>query len=92
VAKEVLGSERRVDLRASARLSRASAYLAIKGRLGGGDRLDALVDIDKNRNRLDLALDYAAPRGGCWPRSPIRRWTAARISAGAAHGAHGTAT
>ncbi|WP_068090626.1 translocation/assembly module TamB domain-containing protein [Novosphingobium rosa] len=64
VAKEVLGSERRVDLRASARLSRASAYLAIKGRLGGGDRLDALVDIDKNRNRLDLALDYAAPRGG----------------------------
>ncbi|MDE1916092.1 MAG: translocation/assembly module TamB domain-containing protein [Sphingomonadales bacterium] len=64
VAKSVLGSERRVDLRASARLSRAAAYLRVNGRLGGGDRLAALVDIDKNRNAFALALDYSAPRGG----------------------------
>jgi translocation and assembly module TamB len=64
VAKQVLGSERRVDLRAGARLSRAAAWLTIKGRLGGGDRLDALVDIDKNRDLFRLSLDYSAPRGG----------------------------
>jgi translocation and assembly module TamB len=68
VAKSILGSERRVDLRAGARLSRAAAYLSVNGRLGGGDRLAALVDIDKNRNLFTLALDYSAPRGGCWRR------------------------
>jgi translocation and assembly module TamB len=64
LAKSGLSSERRVDLRASARLSRAAAYLKVNGRLGGGDRLEALVDIDKNRNAFALALDYSAPRGG----------------------------
>lgn len=64
VAKSVLGSERRVDMHASARLSRASAYLALNGRLGGGDRLEALIDIDKKRDVFHLSLDYAAPRGG----------------------------
>ncbi|HWU01480.1 MAG TPA: translocation/assembly module TamB domain-containing protein [Novosphingobium sp.] len=64
VAKPVLGSERRVDLLAQAHLARGRARLVVLGKLGGGDRLSARLDAEKARNRFDLALDYAAPRGG----------------------------
>ncbi len=56
--------ERRIDFRASADIGKHYARLSAQGRLGGGDRLWALLDADRARNRFVLALDYAAPGGG----------------------------
>ncbi len=71
VAKGVLGvagssinEERHVDFHAGIAIRKNLARITAQGRLGGGDRLVALLDADRARNRFVVALDYAAPKGG----------------------------
>ncbi|MEO6716538.1 MAG: translocation/assembly module TamB domain-containing protein [Novosphingobium sp.] len=64
VAKGVLGDARRVDLTAGVLIRSGRALIRGDGKLGGGDRLFALLDADPDRDRFDLKLDYAAPKGG----------------------------
>lgn len=64
IAPAVLGSERRVDFRASALIRGDRVHVVLGGKLGGGDRLAVLLDAERARNRFDLGLDYAAPKGG----------------------------
>ena len=64
IAKPVLGSERRLDLSAQARLTKGAARLSMQGRTTGGDRLTALFDAAEASDRFDLAVDYVAPKGG----------------------------
>ena len=64
VAKPILGSERRIDLHAKAAIRKESVSLNVEGRLGGADRLAAVLDSDRTQNRFNLALDYVAPRTG----------------------------
>lgn len=64
VAKGVLGEARKVELLARADVRAGRVYLKADGRLGGTDRLHALVDAWPDGDRFDLALDYNAPRGG----------------------------
>lgn len=55
---------RRVDLTARLDLRKTSAYLSVVSHLGGGDRLDGLLDVDRSRDRFQLNFDVAAPRDG----------------------------
>ncbi len=64
VAEKVLGEKRRVDLYASGLKRERRAYLKIDGKLGGTDRLHALLDAYPERDRFDADLDYRAPAGG----------------------------
>ncbi len=64
VAKEVFGQARRVDLTAGVLIRKGSALIRADGKLGGGDRLFALLDAEPDRDRFDLKLDYGAPKGG----------------------------
>ena len=64
VAKEVLGEARRVDLTAGVLIRKGRVLIRTDGKLGGGDRLHALLDAEPDRDRFDLKLDYAAPKGG----------------------------
>ncbi len=64
VAAPVLGVERKIDLHASGEIRPRRAYLSLQGRLGGGDRLAALLDDDRSRDHFALGVDYAAPKGG----------------------------
>lgn len=64
VAKGVLGEARKVELLARADVRSGRVYVKADGKLGGTDRLHALVDAWPDGDRFDLALDYNAPRGG----------------------------
>ncbi len=64
IAAPVLGVERKVDIHARAEVRPRLAYLALQGKLGGGDRLAFLLDDDRSHDRFALGLDYAAPKGG----------------------------
>lgn len=64
VAEPVLGKARRVDLTAKVDIHSGRALIRADGRLGGGDRLYALLDSEPDRDRFDLKLDYSAPKGG----------------------------
>ena len=64
LAQAVPGAARRVDLVARADIRAGRALVRIDGKLGQSDRLQALLDAEPDRNRFDLQLDYAAPRGG----------------------------
>ena len=64
VAEKVLGEKRRVDLAASALKRDRRAYLKVDGKLGGMDRIHALIDAFPERDRFDIDLDYQAPKGG----------------------------
>jgi translocation and assembly module TamB len=64
VEKGVLGAARRVDFTASADIRKGRAFVRADGRLGGGDKVFALLDAEPAKDRFDLKLDYAAPKGG----------------------------
>lgn len=64
VAQGVLGAERRVQFTARADIRQGRALIRAEGRLGGTDRLFALLDAEAARDRFDVKLDYAAPKGG----------------------------
>ena len=64
IAKGVAGAARRVDLSGKVVIRAGRALVKLDGRLGGGDRLAALVDAAPDADRFDLKLDYAAPKGG----------------------------
>lgn len=65
VAPGIAGPQaRRVNLDGRVDIRRGRALVRVAGRLGGGDRLFALLDAEPDRDKLALALDYAAPRGG----------------------------
>ncbi|OCC25221.1 hypothetical protein MB02_00590 [Croceicoccus estronivorus] len=64
VAEGVLGEKRRIDLIAKAKKQPRRAYVRVDGKLGGEDRLHALLDSDPDRDRFDLDVDYRAPAGG----------------------------
>ncbi|WP_084355853.1 translocation/assembly module TamB domain-containing protein [Novosphingobium lentum] len=64
VEKGVMGERRRVDLAAKADIRKGRALLDVNGKLGGGDKLVLHLDSEPDRDKFDLALDYAAPRGG----------------------------
>ena len=63
-AQGVLGAPRRVDLLAGVQIRKGKALIRADGRLGGGDRLFALLDAEPGKDRFDLKLDYNAPKGG----------------------------
>ncbi|MEY2942283.1 MAG: hypothetical protein RLY97_297 [Pseudomonadota bacterium] len=64
ISNAILGQERKIDLAAAADLHQGRALIQLNGALGGGDRLNGRLDADEAHNRFDLALDYAAPKGG----------------------------
>ncbi len=64
VATPVVGSDRRVDLIANADIRNGRVFVRADGKLAGSDRLFALIDAEPDRDRFDLKLDYAAPKGG----------------------------
>lgn len=64
VAQGVAGPQRRVDLTAGVLVRDGKALIRADGKLGGGERLYALLDAEPDRDRFDLKLDYNAPKGG----------------------------
>ena len=64
VAEGVAGPARRVDLEAGVLIRDGKALIRADGRLGGGERLQALLDAEPDRDRFDIKLDYNAPQGG----------------------------
>ena len=64
VAQGVAGPARSVDLLGGGVIREGKVLLHAQGRLGGGDRLFALLDAEPDRDRFDLKLDYNAPMGG----------------------------
>jgi translocation and assembly module TamB len=64
IAPGVMGERRRVDLTARADVRSGRTLIDANGRLGGKDRLALHLDSEPDRDKFDLALDYAAPRGG----------------------------
>ena len=64
VAEGVAGPQRRVDLAARVLIKDGKALIRADGRLGGGERLQALLDAEPDRDRFDIKLDYNAPKGG----------------------------
>lgn len=64
IARGILGEPRRVDLLGRADIRDGRVFARVDSRLGGTDRLFALVDAEPDRDRFDLSLDYMAPRGG----------------------------
>ena len=55
---------RRVSLDGRVDIRSGRALVRLAGRLGGGDRLAALLDAEPDRDKLKLGLDYVAPKGG----------------------------
>ena len=64
VAEGVAGPARKIDLAAKVDIRAGRALVKANGSLGGGDKLAALIDAAPDRDKFDVALDYAAPRGG----------------------------
>ena len=64
VAKGILGEERKLSLYGKADIRDGRAMVRLDGRLGGGDRLFALLDMEPDGDKFDVKLDYAAPKGG----------------------------
>ncbi|HVR90894.1 MAG TPA: translocation/assembly module TamB domain-containing protein [Novosphingobium sp.] len=64
LAKGIVGDERRVDLTAKVDIRKGRAFIRTDARLGGSDRLFALLDAEPARNKFDFKFDYAAPKDG----------------------------
>ena len=64
VAEGLAGAARRVDLNGRVDIRQGRALVKLDGRLGGRDRLRALLDAEPDRDRFDAKLDYAAPKDG----------------------------
>ena len=65
VARGIAGDEaRRVNLVSRVRTESGKLYLLADGRLGGEDRLYALIDLDEEADKFDAKIDYRAPAGG----------------------------
>lgn len=64
VEKGVFGARRRVDLDAKADIRGGRAILDVNGRLGGKDRLVVHLDSEPDRDKFDLDVDIAGPKGG----------------------------
>ncbi|MFT4026973.1 MAG: translocation/assembly module TamB domain-containing protein, partial [Novosphingobium sp.] len=64
VAKGIMGERRRVDMVAKADIRKGRALIRTQASLGGGDRFTALLDAEPDRDKFDMGLDYAAPKGG----------------------------
>ncbi len=64
IAKGIAGPQRRVDLLAKVDIRAGRALISADAKLGGTDRLVALLDAAPARDKFDLKLDYAAPAGG----------------------------
>ena len=65
VARGVAGPlPQRANLVARADIRDGKVYLKTQGRLGRSDTIYALFDVEPDRDRFDVAMDYNAPRGG----------------------------
>ena len=64
IAEGVLGEKRTVNFAAKANIRDGLVYLDADGEFGGGDNFDLLVYAEPDGNRLDIDLDYRAPKGG----------------------------
>lgn len=64
VVEGLLGEERIIDFRAEADIRDGLVYLNAKGELGGGDKLEALINVEPDGDRFDIDFDYRAPEGG----------------------------
>ena len=64
VAPVRVAGERRIDLTLAVEIHKRRAFVRLDSRLGGGDRLDGVLDADEPRGKFDLAADYVAPKGG----------------------------
>lgn len=54
----------RVNLIGKADIRTGRALVEARGRLGDRDRIALLLDVEPDRDKFDLALDYLAPAGG----------------------------
>lgn len=64
VAEGVLGAERRIDLLSRVDIRDGRALVKLDAKMGGADRLHALLDAMPDGDRFDIDVDYAAPKGG----------------------------
>ncbi len=64
IAKGIAGPQRRLDLIARVDIRSGRALIRSEGKIGGTDRLFALLDAAPARDKFDLRLDYSAPAGG----------------------------
>jgi len=64
VAEGVLGEERRIDLLSRVDIRDGRALVKLDAKLGGADRLHALLDAMPDGDKFDIEVDYAAPKGG----------------------------
>lgn len=64
VAEGVLGAERRIDLLSRVDIRDGRALVKVDAKLGGEDRVHALLDAIPDGDRFDIDVDYAAPKGG----------------------------
>lgn len=64
VAEGIAGPQRRIQLAGKIDIRDGRATVRADARLGGNERLFALLDAEPDGDRFDLKLDYAAPKGG----------------------------
>ena len=64
VVEGLIDGERVVDFRAEADIREGLVYLDADGELGGGDRFEALVNVEPDGDRFDIDFDIRAPQGG----------------------------
>jgi translocation and assembly module TamB len=64
VVEGLIDGERVVDFRAEADIRDGLVYLDADGDLGGGDHLEALVNVEPDGDRFDIDFDVRAPEGG----------------------------
>jgi translocation and assembly module TamB len=64
LASGIAGAERKIDLTGKIDIRKGRALVRVDGKLGGKDRLFALLDAEPDRDKFDLKLDIAAPAGG----------------------------
>lgn len=64
VAEGLLGEERVINFAAEADIRDGLVHLDADGEFGGGDVFEMLVDAEPDGDRLELDLDWRAPKGG----------------------------
>ncbi|MXP41707.1 DUF490 domain-containing protein [Altererythrobacter soli] len=64
VVPGLAGEERLIDFRAKADIRDGLVFLDADGDLGGGDHLEALINVEPDGDKFDIDFDYRAPEGG----------------------------
>jgi translocation and assembly module TamB len=64
VAEGVAGPQRKIQLAGKVDIRDGRALVRVNSRLGGAERLYALLDVEPDGDKFDVKVDYAAPKGG----------------------------